>query len=65
MQLRLGKGRKAMTKEYRDSELANATSEWMQARARREAATTRKAKTEADEAIEFWSNKMAFLQKAR
>jgi hypothetical protein len=50
-----------MTPEYRATTLENARRESALARQRYESAKSRKAKRDADEDLEFWSNKVAFL----
>ena len=49
------------TLTYRQTELANARAKSAEARAAYAAATTKRAKRDAAEAIEFWGNKAAFL----
>jgi hypothetical protein len=50
-----------MTPEYRATTLENARHEYQAARERWNTAKTRKAKRDADEDLEFWGNKVAFL----
>lgn len=50
-----------MTNEYRMANLAVAEKETIAARERYSTATTKKARREAAEDLEFWSNKTAFL----
>lgn len=46
---------------YKADELEKARAESARARARYEAATTKKAKREAAENLEFWTNMTAFM----
>lgn len=50
-----------MTEQYRQAELANAKAELARARDQWNAAKTRKQRLDADEAMQFWGNKVAFL----
>lgn len=49
------------TKTDRLAELDAAREQWTRARTERACATTRQAKRDADEAVNFWSNRMAML----
>lgn len=50
---------------YRQQQLSNAQEQVKIARATLETATTKKAKREAAEVLEFWTNKTAFLSNLR
>lgn len=54
-----------MTTEYRQNGITEATEKYNQARSEFFAAKTRKARLAADEAMNFWGNKLAFLESAR
>jgi hypothetical protein len=54
-----------MTDEYRNEQLTTAKAEWTNARVAYDQAKTRKAKRDADEDLQFWGNKVAFLTHAK
>jgi hypothetical protein len=54
-----------MTDEYHSEQLATAKAEWTKARVAYDQAKTRKAKRDADEDLQFWGNKVAFLTHAK
>jgi len=54
-----------MTNEYRDAELTNARSESAAARQRMDGARTKAAWRKAEENLNFWQGKVAFLSHAR
>jgi hypothetical protein len=54
-----------MTETYRNEELAKARTEEKAARDRYQTAKTTKARRQAAEELEFWSNKTAFLANVR
>lgn len=54
-----------MNAEYRATELANAEAEQAAARKRMNEARTRKAWRQAEEDLNFWQSKVAFLKQAR
>ena len=50
-----------MTEEYRLKALANAREQVIAARRQLEIATNRTARRNADESLEFWTDKVSFL----
>lgn len=54
-------GNEQMTNKYRLEQLTEAHQQYANARVRFESAKTKKAKREADEDLQFWGSKLAFL----
>lgn len=54
-----------MTEAYRNEQLTAARNEVTNARSAYETAKTKKARRDAAEALEFWTNKTAFLSNVK